>query len=272
MRLWILLAVISAGATASAQAQTLPTSAPAPASAPAAPEPPPAAHGIEGVNDDAAIDTVVFSSTALGNPKGSFQLSDWESIVLGGTYALSDNFQISLASVPPVVKDQPFFALGSAKLSIPIGNHLHVAGIGTLGYTQVICSGCAETSYLGGVIQGVGTWCFDAGCQSTVTGFIGTGFAISQNSGTLPLVFGGSIVARIAKHVKLMAEVEGGGAAALTTGATSQLLDGVVLVAGARIYSRVVSVDVAFLRPTSAETPLGLFVIPVLAFSARFGG
>ena len=61
---------------------------------------------------------MILGSTAETHPKGTFFFSDYELLLLQAGYAITDEFQLQLTGIPPIVKDQPYYCDIGAKLNI----------------------------------------------------------------------------------------------------------------------------------------------------------
>src|SRR5207249_1867311 len=76
----------------------------------------------ESANDirftDAHADRVVLGSTAETHPQGTFFFSDYEVILLQFGYAVTDSLQLSVAGLPPLAKEQPYFFDFGLKLNV----------------------------------------------------------------------------------------------------------------------------------------------------------
>src|ERR1019366_2987154 len=83
--------------------QPLPPGAPPP---PAAAPDPPAPSGEPGDLRfrDANADRVILGSTAETHPKGTFFISDYEILLLQVGYAITDQLQVSVTGIPPLIQ------------------------------------------------------------------------------------------------------------------------------------------------------------------------
>jgi hypothetical protein len=235
------------------------------AAAQVAPVPPPAQVGLD---DDPHIDRVWFSPTAITQPAGTASFNDWELILLGFTYGVSDQFQLTAMVVPPLFEDMPFIGMASAKYSVPLGERVHVAPLAGVGYASVDDdSGFALGA--GGALS----LCITEDCGSLVSAFVYAVWFLEETDDAFPVAFGASLLARVSRHIKLALEVGSGG---VLSRADSQLAEGVVVSYGVRFFSGNLAGDVGFVRPFvfdgddfADELILG---VPAVTFSYRWGG
>ena len=237
--------------------------------APPAPEPPPPVEPARaGLDEDPHIDRVWFSPTAVSQPAGTISFTDWELVLLGMTFGVTDELQLTAMAVPPLVEGMPFIGAVSAKYSLPAGDAVHVAALGGVGYASVENdSGVA----LGG--GGAISVCIDAPCASLVSAYLYGVWFFEETDDAFPFAFGVSLLARISRHVKMAVEVSSAG---ILFRGDPRLAEAVVLGYGVRFFSGNLAGDVGFIRPFvfdgedfADELILG---IPAVTFSYRWGG
>ena len=230
--------------------------------APAPPMLPPPSKFDEGVLEDASSGRNWLTPTALTPPAGTFTISDFELFVLGASYSITDEFQVSGATLLPIVADTPFLGILSAKLQVLRTGRVRAAGQASVVYVRVDTQ--SAVAFAGG---GALTLCLDVGCNSYASGYLGVGFAREGDS-AVPIGASATVVARVARHVKLMLELDTGG----VVGKIDSAADGVLAWYGVRFTSPNIGVDLGFLKPvcgndcTSKDLPLGL---PFVAVSYR---
>lgn len=268
-----LVLVISAATVAHAQpggdpAQPLyppgPPAEPQPQSvmAPPAGEPAAASQIPAGIIEDANSSRVWLSPTALMAPAGTWSFDDYELFFIGGSYAITDQLQLSGVTLLPLVSGQPFIALVSAKLGLITRGRLHLA----VQASTMLATGEADS--LGAmVVGGAATLCLDADCHSIVNGYVATGFSLQEETPAFPVIVTASLVQRLSARVKLAVEIDSG----LVLGEINEVGDGFVGWYGLRFTSRNIGVDVGFVRPFAQGyeqevLPLG---IPWLNFTYR---
>jgi hypothetical protein len=171
------------------------------------PVPAPAGDVDQGVLEDANSGRAWLAPTALTAPKGSVSFTDSELILVGLTYGVTDRFQIGVGTMVPMFKGQPFIGTLTAKGQVITSGRVRIAAHGTITH---ISDGDGEAG-TGATVGGAATYCLDAECHSLINGFVGTAFAITENSGNqYPILLSGSIVGRLNKHVKLVGEIDTG--------------------------------------------------------------
>jgi hypothetical protein len=179
------LSVTLAAGSASAQGAPPPPPPPAPP-APPPPEPPPAtvaapgepASGAGSANDvryrDANADRVILGSTAETHPKGTFYFSDYEILLLQFGYAVTDEVQLQLTGVPPIIKDQPYWFELGGKVNLYRGDAFRAAITG--GLDIVTPGGTGANVAYGGRLGAIGQICFngDGTCRSSLSLSLGS--------------------------------------------------------------------------------------------------
>ena len=234
----------------------------------AAPVLPPPSTVDEGVLEDASSGRNWLTPTALTPPAGTFTISDFELFVLGASYSVTDQFQISGATLLPIVSDMPFVGILSAKLQVLRVGRVRAAGQLSAIYLRTRDGSSdrqdSAVAFTGG---GALTLCLDVGCNSYASGYLGAGFARDNNS-SVPIGVSATVVGRVARHVKLMLELDTGG----VVGQLDAAADGVLAWYGVRFTSPNIGVDLGFVKPVCGggceikELPLGL---PFVAVSYR---
>lgn len=225
------------------------TEVPVPAVAPSPPPPifvevpPPVSSVDRGVLEDANSGRAWLAPTALTAPKGSWAFTDSELFLVGLTYGVTDTFQIGVGTMLPIVEDMPFLGTITAKAQVARSGRTRLAVHGTI--THVSDDGDSGT---GANVGGVGTLCLDADCHSTINGYVGTAFAISEDNGNqFPVLLSGSVVGRLNKHVKLVGEID-------TGFVPGEDFENVYLGwYGVRFTSGTIAGDIGFVRPFGAE-------------------
>ncbi|MFH0902032.1 MAG: hypothetical protein V2A73_15485 [Pseudomonadota bacterium] len=229
---------------------------------PTLPSPVEPATANTGINDDPNLDRTWFSPTALTQPEGSFSFNDYELILLGATYGVTDSFQISGMIVPPIVENMPFFGLASAKLAANRAGKVRLALVGTLFYG----SDGDDDSVWFSTVGGVASYCLDESCSSLLSGFALAGFAKEMDDDILPVLYGGSLTARMSRNVKLIVEA----ASAATFGEEDSWTRSALVSYGVRFFSSNIAGDVGFVKPVGEDVGDGFLLgIPMLTFTYR---
>jgi hypothetical protein len=193
------------------------------------------------------------SPTALTNPAGSWWFSDFELFMVGGGYAPTDRLSINATTLVPISSDQPFWGMLSIKYQLLRSGRLRLAGqfAGTLVADD-------EDGFTAGVLGGVATLCLDDHCRSHVSGYLGAGFADSDQS-AVPFVVSGAAVFRVARRLKLLVEAD----SAFIAGDINETANGFLFWYGVRFTSSAIGVDVGFLRPIVPDEDWDDDVFPI---------
>jgi len=229
-----------------AHAQTM-SSAPPVAQVSAAPSSPAAA--------DPNIDRGFLLPTAMTQPAGTLTYNNYELLLHGLTYGVTDRIQATVTVLSPIAKDMPFVGFGAVKARIVATDRLHLAVQGTLGYAHDFQSS-SDTSgssiYTLGA-GGFGSLCLRDDCSSLLSASASYQMlSPSGADGTAHLlIYGGSIVHRVSRRVKLLGEVASAAAQASssTTSTDLQNLHGVLVSYGVRFHTDNLAGDVGFVKP-----------------------
>jgi hypothetical protein len=238
------------------------------------PEPPPAAPAStvdKGVMNDANAGRGWMTPTALTEPGGTWSVSDYELFLLQIGYAINDQLSISATTIPPLTQDFPLWLLASAKLQVLKAGRVRAAVQGAVTYYSIkdtISDGTgtmsSTQSFTAADLGGALTLCLDDDCNSHVSGFLGAGFAHDTNS-SVPFVGAATLVARFAKHVKFVAELD----SAFIAGQVNDVARGALAWYGVRFTSSMIGVDLGFVRPIGVGDTGLVLGFPILTFSYR---
>jgi hypothetical protein len=201
-------------------------------------------------DSDPNIDRGFLLPTAMTQPAGSFTYNNYELLLHGLTYGLTDRVQLSLTVLSPITRDMPFFGSAAAKGRIYTGERLHLALQGSATYA---------TSFDDGGNDGIGllgagaltSFCLRADCSSllsaSATYQICFAFGGQADGTAHMLVYGASVVHRVGSHVKLLGEL-----ASAAVRAQSQSFDnapGLMASYGVRFHGNSIAGDVGFMKP-----------------------
>lgn len=236
-----------------------------PPPAPMPPPPPPvepASTVDKGIVDDANAGRSWIAPTALTEPAGTWSFSDYELFLATLHYSPSDQLSLSATTLLPVFGDMPFWILLNAKYQVVKSGNVRAALQGAL--THVSSDGEGATA---GVLGGILTYCIDADCHSTVTGYVGAGIAHEDQS-AVPMVLALAGAFRVSKHIKILLEADTG---YIAGGGVDAVADGFLAWYGVRFTSGLIGVDLGFVKPIcegceSDELPMGF---PVVSFTYR---
>jgi hypothetical protein len=262
-----------------------PPASPPPAAAPVAPEPstsgeetpPGGAASPDGSFDDvryrdAHADRVILGSTAETHPAGTFFLTDYEIVLLQIGYALTDAVQVSMAGVPPIVKDQPYLVDFGLKVNVARTAAFRAALTGA--FDVVTDGNSGDQPFVGGRFAAIGQFCFDDHCRSSLSPNFG--LLVGSDTGhTLPLYGSLGLIVNVSPLVSLLAEpVLAGGVA---TGNNSSDGGGVFAFDyGVRLSGPKFGVDLTFVEPVAVTSGTfdNPFILgyPFAAFTYRTDG
>lgn len=225
------------------------TALPPPPADPLLPQPPtvtePVAPAKEpGILEDANSGRSWLTPTALLPPAGTWSVSDFELFLVGASYSPSDNFQLSVTTLLPIVKDMPLWLLLSGKLQLVDRGQFKLVAQGTFTYFGDNSGGDNVATY-GGSVGGAATYCLAADCYSHVTGYLAAAFAKDSGDSAVPFIVGGSAVFKVARRVRLVLEADSG----FVVGDINQNIDGFLGWYGVRLTSRNIGVDLGFVKP-----------------------
>jgi hypothetical protein len=245
-------------ATATSAAWAAPVSdGEAPATVVAAPaaQPPAAA--------DPNIDRGFIQPTAMTQPAHSLTYNNYELVLHGLTYGITDHLQTSVTVMAPLVRDMPFLGIAAVKwqfLSTP-RFHLALQGSATMihvfGGDNIAPDGSSTGGGASAYAAGAGafaSYCLRDDCSSlaSLNATYQLAFAGRSDETAQAIIYGGSIVHRVSPHVKLLGEVT---SMAATTVADSNFdnISGALVSYGVRLHTANIASDVGFMKPISGD-------------------
>jgi hypothetical protein len=198
----------------------------------------------------AHVDRVVFGSTAETHPQGTFFFTDYEILLLQFGYAVTDELQLSIAGLPPIVKDQPYFFDFGLKLNVVRGDVFRAALKGALDVVTTGGSGSNTGPYWGGRIGGVGQLCFELTCRSSLS-LDGGALITSGAKDVLPIYGALGAIVKVSSLVSLLPALLG----ALGTG-SGNVDSGAFffLDYGVRLSGKNFGVDLTVIKPLAMTT------------------
>jgi hypothetical protein len=253
-----LLALLALPSAAHAQSEAPPTTLSA------SPAPP------SGVTADANIDRGFILPTAMTQPKGTLTYNNYELLLHGLTYGLTDRVQLTATVLSPIVNDMPFIGWAAVKGQVVNADRFHLALQGTLGFATSNISASDRSdngTFLGaGAIASV---CLSDDCASLLSASTTYQAVLSGDRAAHTLIYGGSAVARLSDHVKLLAEVDSG------AGGTTEHFEsagGVLVSYGVRFYGANLASDIGFIKPIDSSGDSGgiLMGLPFASLSYRW--
>jgi len=208
----------------------------------------------------------------MTQPAGSVTYNNYELLLHGITYGVTDRVQASVTVLSPIVKDMPFVVgFAAVKAQIVATDRFHLALQGSLGWVHAFDTDDANF-YMAGV-GAFASYCLRSDCTSLVSASatyqLGMTGASSDYAHTL--IYGGSVVHRVARHVKLLGEVTSAAGGVGFSGESSNL-DGVLVGYGVRFHSDNLAADVGFLRPVTGDSSDDDFLVglPFASVSYRW--
>jgi hypothetical protein len=201
------------------------------------------------VGNDPNIDRGFILPTAMNQPAGSLTYNNYELLLHGFTYGITDRVQATATVLSPIVKEMPFFGIAALKGQIVALPRFYLALQGTFGYGHTINS--SSTGGGGGLVGGgaFATACLREDCSSiaTASATYQLAFATGSSGTGQMIVYGGSLVHRVSPHVKLLGEVTT--AAAKDPGQDFDHAPGALVSYGVRFHTANIASDVGFMKP-----------------------
>ena len=251
-------AVTTLAWTSQARAQAV-ASPPAPAETVSAA---PATPGARGASDDPNIDRGFLLPTAMTQPAGSVTYNNYELLLHGLSYGITDNVQASVTVLSPIVKDMPFVGFAAVKARIVSADRFHLALQGSLGWGHEFNSSTSTNDILTGGVGAFASFCLREDCSSlaSASATYQAVFPDGTSGRTDMVIYGGSIVHGVGRHFKLLGEVASAAGRGGTTG-DLQNLDGVLVDYGVRFHTDAIAADVGFMKPISGSATDGNFIL-----------
>jgi hypothetical protein len=229
---------------------------------------------VAGVTSDPNIDRAFLQPTAMTQPAGTITYNNYELLLHGFTYGVTDNLQTTLTVLSPISSDMPILGIGAVKWHLPAGDRVHLALQGTLGYEHP-SHGSGESVYIMGA-GGFASFCLRDDCSSLLSASVNYQLAVDPTvSGRAHFViYGGSLVHRLGTHVKLLGEVTSAAVGATPVGGGQtdfENLSGVLVSYGLRFHTDSIAGDVGFVKPFVDGPDDGLFMgLPFVSLSYRW--
>jgi hypothetical protein len=221
-------------------------------------------------SDDPNIDRAFLLPTAMTQPAGSATYNNYELLLHGFTYGVTDRVQTTLTVLAPIVKEMPFVGLVAVKWQVASTDRLHLAVQGSAGLGQELTGGGSTATTVGG--GAFATVCLRADCSSLLSASGTYQLVMAASGGTAQtVIYGGSIVHGVSAHVKLLGELT---SATLRDTGTNSAFDnapGFLASYGVRLHGSSFASDVGFIKPivngSNGEFVLGF---PFASFSYRW--
>jgi hypothetical protein len=216
---------------------------------------------------DPSADRSVVLSSSETLYQGDVTINSYDLIGLGVSYGITDSIELSGMTIIPAFEAVPFTFFLSGKFQIVRLSWLLVS-IQTSAGVLMFLNDNDEIATLGAsvtydiIFDDQGDFVYSAGFQTNFN-------YLEKLSNSFQILLYQAFHARVAKSVKLLVEVTGGGFRG--TG-FKPLEEGIFFNYGVRLFSDTIAVDISFLYPSDPKIdleylPMG---IPYVTFSARF--
>jgi hypothetical protein len=206
-------------------------------------------------SSDPNIDRAFIQPTAMTQPAGSLTYNNYELLLHGVTYGMTDNVQVTMTVLPPITRDVPLVGAVAMKGRVSPSRRLHLAAQGTLGVLHLgsLENDSGGTTGATVVSVGVGGYvsvCLRDDCASLLNASANYQYADSDNYSAAAhlLIYGGSLVVRATDHVKLLAEITSA-VGRDSTDSSFQNIGGFLFSYGLRFHSESIAGDVGFIKP-----------------------
>ena len=198
---------------------------------------------------DPNIDRGFLLPTAMTQPAGSVTYNNYELLLHGITYGITDRVQVSVTVLSPIVEDMPFVGFAAVKGRIVSDRPLPpgAAGIARLGTRLQFERRRRQPLHRR---RGRAGQLLPARDCSSLASASATYQLVMPTAPTPAhmVVYGGSIVHRVGRHVKLLGEVTSAAGGARDSGDLENL-EGVLVGYGVRFHTNAIAADVGFLKP-----------------------
>ncbi|HET6146124.1 MAG TPA: hypothetical protein VFH68_01220 [Polyangia bacterium] len=211
---------------------------------------------------DPNIDRGFIQPTAMTQPARSLTYNNYELVLHGLTYGITDHLQTSVTVMAPLVRDMPFLGVAAVKWQFLSTRRFHLALQGSatmIHYFRDDSAAPDGSSSSGDGAHAVGagafaSYCLRDDCSSlaSLNATYQLGFAGRGSGTTQAIIYGGSIVHRVSPHVKLLGEVTSM-AATTVTDSNFDNVPGALVSYGVRLHTANIAGDVGFMKPISGE-------------------
>jgi hypothetical protein len=225
---------------------------------------------------DPNLDRGFLQPTAMTQPQGSLTYNNYELLLHGFTYGVTDRLQTTVTVLSPIVTDMPFVGIASAKWRLLSAQRFHLAVQGSLGFGHLFGDNTSGNDNL--YTAGAGafaSYCLREDCASLISASASYQLAMAgTDSARLhTIIYGGSIVQRVGAHVKLLGEVtSAAGKGESGVGSTDLTnMSGALLSYGVRFHTKDIASDIGFIKPIATDGNDNLLLgIPFVNVSYRW--
>jgi hypothetical protein len=225
--------------------------------------------------EDASVDRGFFNSHAETLRAGDVAVNSYELLLLGVSGGLTDNVQLSLTTLLPVVSDMPIVLLFQGKYAFYRDEMTTVAVRGNLSYLASEPDedeGDASVTLFGGAVA-VDRFLDDAG-RFAVHGALQFQGAMGSFEGDVDVADGviigleTGLTGRVSKRFKILVDVL---LPASYSDGDFELADAALFSYGVRFHGEDLAADLGFIRPLGdVDTGKLVLGVPWVAFTARF--
>jgi hypothetical protein len=234
----------------------------------------PATPAAAAIAADPNIDRGFLLPTAMTQPAGSITYNNYELLLHGVSYGITDRVQASLTVLSPIVRDMPFVGYAAIKGRVVSTDRFNLALQASFGGGHITVLDDGQSFYSAGA-GAIASYCLRSDCSSllsaSATYQLGLHTLTSLSERVDTLIYGASVVHRVSQHVKLLGEVT---SAAGTSGNNPdgfQNLDGVLVGYGVRFTAHDLAGDVGFVKPVGpAVDDEFLLGLPFVSVSYRW--
>jgi hypothetical protein len=227
---------------------------------------------------DPNLDRGFLLPTAMTQPEGTLTYNNYELLLHGFTYGISDRLQVSATVLSPIVKEMPFLGTVSLKAKVASVGRLHLSLQGSAGWIHEFDSTSFDEEDAVGdaFVVGAGalaSLCLSDDCASLLSGSATyqLGFGGDIDSRAHLLLYGASLVQRVGTHVKLLFELTSG--AGKDGESAFDNAPGLLASYGVRFYSGNIAGDIGFIKPVVTDDELSdafLLGVPFVNVSYRW--
>jgi hypothetical protein len=225
-----------------------------------------------GTAADPNIDRAFILPTAMTQPGGSATYNNYELLLHGFTYGVTDHLQATLTVLAPIVADMPFVGIAAVKWQFLSTPRLHLAVQGSVGLAQQLSGGSDSIGTVGG--GAFASVCLREDCSSLLSASATYQFAAGGSDGSRGsaqvVIYGGSIVHSVSPHVKLLGELTSATGRA-SSGDGFDNLPGALMSYGVRLHQANIAGDIGFIKPIMNGDDGGFLLgLPFASISYRW--
>jgi hypothetical protein len=231
---------------------------------------------------DPNIDRGFIQPTAMTQPARSLTYNNYELVLHGLTYGITDQVQTSVTVMAPLVRDMPFLGIAAVKWQFLSTPRFHLAVQGSASLIHLFTGETLApdgTITTGSNVYTVGagafaSYCLREDCSSlaSLNATYQLGIAGRGSDNTQAIIYGGSIVHRVARHVKLLGEVTSMANTTAVADSSFSNVSGALVSYGVRLHTANIASDLGFMKPISSDGSSDPFLLglPFINVSYRW--